>query len=53
MLMKDARTWRWVVFVILVLFFPIVLRPWWVAVLSVIAFGLLLWRVLPEKQDFK
>jgi apolipoprotein N-acyltransferase len=49
--LAEAPTWRWVVFVAFFILFPIVFHPWWVALLSVVVFGLLAWLLFPGKRD--
>jgi hypothetical protein len=51
--MKEIPTWRWVVFIIFVVLFPIVFHPWWLAILSMALFGLLAFLLHPEKTDSK
>ncbi len=45
--------WRWVVFVIAFILFPVVLRPWWLAIICFAAFALLMRLLFPGnlKQD--
>jgi hypothetical protein len=49
--MTEIPRWRWVVFIVFVILFPIVLHPWWVAVLSMIVFGVLAWLLFPGKPN--
>ena len=45
----EVPTWRWALFIIFVVVFPIVFRPWWLAILSVALFGLLAHVLFPGK----
>jgi hypothetical protein len=47
--MREVPTWRWAVFVIFVVLFPIVFHPWWLAILSVALFALLVQALFPNK----
>jgi apolipoprotein N-acyltransferase len=49
--MTEGPKWRWAVFIIFFILFPIVFHPWWVAVLSVVVFSLLAWLLLPRKPS--
>jgi len=48
--MTEVPTWRWVIFIIFVVLFPIVFHPWWLAILSVALFGLLAHALFPNKN---
>jgi hypothetical protein len=49
----KPSAWRWLVFIILFVLFPIVFRPWWLAVISIAAFILLMKLVFPGKFNSK
>jgi len=54
MSLSDGNAaWRWWVFIIFVVLFPIVLRPWWIAVISIAAFGLFAFLLPPKKPKSK
>jgi len=40
--------WRWLAFILALLLFPIVFRPWWMTVISIAAFILLMRLLFPE-----
>jgi hypothetical protein len=42
--------WRWWVLIIFVVFFPVVLKPWWLAVVSVAIFVLLATFLRPKSE---
>jgi hypothetical protein len=52
---KDNKppAWRWLVFVIFVVLFPIVFRPWWLAIICVAVFSLLMVLLFPGKLNSK
>jgi hypothetical protein len=49
--MTEVPTWRSVVFIIFFVLFPIIFHPWWLAVLSIVAFGLLAQLLFPKKDS--
>jgi hypothetical protein len=49
--MAKVPTWRWVVFIIFAILFPVALRPWWLAILSLGFFGLFVILFFPRKND--
>jgi hypothetical protein len=40
--------WRWLAFILVFLLFPIIFRPWWMAVISMAVFVLLMKLLFPE-----
>jgi hypothetical protein len=49
--MTKVPTWRWLVFAIFFVLFPIIFHPWWLAVISVAVFGLLAHLLFPKKDS--
>jgi hypothetical protein len=49
--MAEVPIWRWLVFAIFFVLFPIIFRPWWLEVLSVAVFGLLAHLLIPKKDS--
>jgi hypothetical protein len=44
----DKRpAWRWVVFIIFFVLFPIVFKPWWLAIICIAVFSLLMVLLYP------
>jgi len=52
---KDNKLsgWRWLVFILVFILFPIIFRPWWMAVISMLVFALLMKLVFPDILDSK
>jgi hypothetical protein len=42
--------WRWVVFIIFLVLFPIVFKPWWLAIFCIAGFSLLMVLLYPGNQ---
>ena len=40
--------WRWFAFILFFFLFPVIFRPWWMAVISMVAFILLIKLFFPE-----
>lgn len=40
--------WRWFAFILVFLLFPIIFRPWWIAVISIVVFVLLMKLLFPD-----
>jgi len=51
--MSEVPSWRWWVFIIFAVLFPIIFRPWWLAVISIAAFTLLMILLYPKKPESK
>jgi hypothetical protein len=49
--LSEAPTWQWVVFIIFFILFPIVLHPWWLAILSIALFCLIAFLLKPESLN--
>jgi chromate transport protein ChrA len=49
--MREGPTWRWVVFAIFFVLFPIVFHPWWLVIISMALFGLLAFLLHPKKTS--
>jgi hypothetical protein len=45
------KGWRLWFLVALWAFFPILFRPWWLLLISVAAYSLLVWLLLPPKDS--
>jgi hypothetical protein len=43
-------TWRWILFGVFVVLFPIVFKPWWLAIVSFAVFCLLMVGLYPGKS---
>ena len=42
--------WRLWLLIALFFFFPMVLRPWWLALLCISTYGLLVWLIYPKRK---
>jgi len=51
--MTEVPTWRWVVFAIFFVLFPIVFHQWWIAIISMALFGVLAFWLHPKDPDSK
>jgi hypothetical protein len=51
--MTEVPTWRWVVFIVFFILFPIVFHPWWLTILSMALFGTLAFLLKPGTPDSK
>jgi hypothetical protein len=50
-MIRMPRGWRLWLLVAVVVLFPIVFHPWWLLIISVAAYGLLVWLLLPPKKN--
>jgi hypothetical protein len=49
--MEPAETnWRWWAVIALCVFFPIVFKPWWLAIISIVVFCFLVAVLYPRKR---
>ena len=51
--MTEVPTWRWVLFIIFFILFPVVFHPWWLAILSIAVFGMIAFLLKPRKPESK
>jgi hypothetical protein len=49
--MKKISSWRWAIFIVFAVLFAIVVRPWWLAIVSAAAFCLLAFLLVRRKAD--
>ena len=47
--MAMLNGWRFWVLIALLVLFPIVVRPWWLLILSATAYALLIWLLMPRR----
>jgi hypothetical protein len=47
---ERMPAWHWWMFVLFVIFFPIIFHPWWMAVICIAVFAAVLAFALPRKD---
>jgi hypothetical protein len=47
---SKLPAWRWVLYAVIIIVFPIVWRPWWMAVITIGLFCLVMLLVVPPRK---
>jgi hypothetical protein len=47
---EQPPAWRWLVFIIFFVLFPVFFRPWWLAILSMAAFAVIGYFLRPDRN---
>lgn len=49
----KSSTWQWILYIVFFVLFPVVLRPWWLGIISIAVFGVVAYMLHPKNQDPK